>query len=62
MIWQTVKAKYALSPIPADRTNGRLATRPIMTDASADASAVAVKTAPESIPEADRIPGLTARI
>ena len=55
-------ARKALSPIPGARANGRFATSPITRVAIAEERAVAVKTAPASIPEALRIPGLTARM
>ena len=58
----TVYAKYALSPIPADSTNGRFARNAMQNDAIAEANAVAVKIAPESMPVAPRMLGLTARI
>ena len=48
--------------MPAERAKGRFANRAMHTQPIADTSAVAVKTAPLSIPDADRIPGLTARI
>ena len=58
----TVKAKKAFWPMPGGRAMGRLATRPIAAVASAADKAVAMKTAPRSMPAADRICGLTNRI
>ena len=58
----TVYAKNALRPMPADRAKGRLAANPITRVAITDDRAVAVKTLPKSIPAAERIIGLTARI
>ena len=55
-------ARKALSPIPGARANGRFATSPITRVAIAEERAVAVNTEPASIPEALRIPGLTARM
>ena len=58
----TVYAKYALSPIPAESTNGRFAKNAMQKDATADANAVAVKIAPASMPVVPRMLGFTARI
>ena len=48
--------------MPAERTKGRFANSAIQTDAIAEASAVAVNTAPRSMPQSPRMLGLTARI
>ena len=48
--------------MPAERTNGRFEKAAITKQAIALARAVAVNTAPPSIPEALRICGLTAKI
>jgi hypothetical protein len=48
--------------MPGASATGRLAYRPIIAVVSAALMAVAMNTAPESIPAADRICGLTNRI
>ena len=48
--------------MPADRAKGRFATRPMTSVAMAEVMAVAANTLPKSMPEADRIPGLTANM
>ena len=48
--------------MPALSTNGMFAKNAIKNVANAEASAVAVKIAPVSMPDAPRIIGLTARI
>ena len=59
---QTVNARNAFRPIPGARANGRFATNAITRVAIAAERAVAVNTAPASIPAALRIPGFTARM
>ncbi|GKT24815.1 hypothetical protein ADUPG1_004611, partial [Aduncisulcus paluster] len=46
--------------MPGASANGRFAYRPITSVAITDASAVAVNTAPKSMPVADSMPGFTA--
>ena len=48
--------------MPAERTNGIFARSAIQKVANAEASAVAVKIAPVSMPDAPKIIGLTAKI
>ena len=59
---QTENAKNALIPIPAESAKGRFATRLMTKQATAEEIAVAEKTFENSIPVAERIPGLTARM
>ena len=58
----TVYAKNAFNPIPGANANGNFAYNPITNVAIIDDKAVAVNTAPESIPAADKILGLTTSI
>ena len=55
-------ATTALMPRPGASANGRLVNRPIASVATAAAIAVATATAPNGIPPADRIAGLTNRM
>ena len=57
-----VKAKKAFRPIPGACAKGNLARKANNKVPIAEARAVAVKTAPLSIPVALRISGFTARI
>ena len=59
---QMVYAKYAFKPKPADNANGLLEKAAIQKQATAEATAVAVKMAPASIPLALRIDGFNARM
>ena len=62
-IWpQTVYAKYAFNPKPADNAKGLFDNRAIAKQAIAEATAVAVKILPLSIPEALKIVGFKAKI
>jgi hypothetical protein len=58
----TSNATTALMPSPGASANGRLANRPIAMVAMAAAIAVAVATASNGRPAADRIAGLTNRM
>src|SRR5512145_3081885 len=58
----TVKAKKALSPIPGASAKGNFAHKAITRVATIADIAVAEKTAFLSMPVAERISGLTARI
>ena len=58
----TVNAKYAFSPIAAESASGIFARSAMQSVPSADESAVAVKTAPASMPAMPRMFGLTARM
>ena len=55
-------AKYAFRPRPADNANGVFEKAAIAKQAIADATAVAVRIAPGSIPDALKIDGFRARI
>ena len=55
-------ATTALIPSPGASANGRFVTRPIASVATHAAIAVATATAPNGIPAADRIAGLTNRM
>ena len=59
---QTVYAKNAFRPIPAERAKGRFASSAMTRHAIADAMAVAENTFPNAIPDAERMPGFTARM
>ena len=48
--------------MPAESANGRLARKAMQNEAMALATAVAVNTAPASMPASERMPGLTARM
>ena len=54
--------KKALSPIPAESAKGKFANNPIKSMAMIEATMVAVKTPPLSIPVSDNIFGFTTRI
>ena len=58
----TVYVKNALSPIPAESAKGKFANKPIKSMAIIDATIVAVKTPPLSIPVSDNIFGFTTKI
>ena len=57
-----VKAKKALIPMLGAWAKGSLAKKAMRSVPTADARAVAVKTAPLSMPAVLRMSGLTARI
>ena len=59
---QTVNAKKAFNPIPGANTKGNLAQVDMMSVAMKEAIAVAVNTAPLSIPVMLKMLGLTAKI
>lgn len=58
----TEYVKNAFSPMPGASPIGKFARSPIMIDPNAAARAVAMKTAPRSMPVSPRIEGLTAKI
>ena len=62
MAWHMVKAKNALRPILGAWAKGNLAIKANSSVAMAEARAVAVKSAPLSIPVVERMAGLTARM
>lgn len=62
MLKQTVNAKKAFKPIPGANAKGNLAQVDMMSVAMKEATAVAVNTAPLSMPVTLKILGLTAKI
>ena len=62
MVWHSVKAKKALSPMLGAWAKGSLAITAKSSVAMAEAIAVAVKRAPLSMPVVLRIEGLKARM
>ena len=59
---QIVYAKYAFNPRPADNANGIFENAAIAKQAIAEATAVAVRIAPASIPDALKIDGFRAKM
>jgi len=62
MVRQRVKAKKALMPMPGACAKGNFAMKAMRSVPMAEAKAVAVKTAPLSIPVLAKMAGFTARM